>query len=382
MRVLVTGATAPLGAALVDALLAADDVDLVLATGRDREPPRPPGSRLVYVPCDLSRARVVHDLVWGDARDLGIDAVVHTMQHRPAADHGAHVHAQNVDATRALVLACGDHPTITRFVYRSFAEVYALRHATSDLLDEESPLDFDPGSPQWVRDRVEADLTVCAHFGTLPIAVLRCAEILAPGTGSQLWDYLQSRVCLRPLGFDPMLNLISLDDAVTALVAALRAREVGVFNIPGVDTLPLSLAIQESRRVDVPVPGPLMAPLYKLRRRLAGFDFRYDMNMRRFHFGGVLDGARARSRLGFEPRVPARWPRPWWPVLLERLARRDSQTAGCAGAQLAGDDLGGDPCMIPTPFRASSTSAPEMSRSSAASSPGRARWRGFRRAPG
>jgi len=325
MRVLVTGATAPLGAGLVDALLAADDVELVLAVGREQVPPRPAATRLVYCARDLTRARVVHDLMWGDARAHGIDTVVHTMHHRAVADHGTHVHAQNVDATRALVVACAEHPTVKRFVYRSFAEVYALRHVTSDLLDEESPLDFDPSSPQWVRDRVEADLTVCAHFGTLPIAVLRCAEILAPGTGSQLWDYLQSRVCMRPLGFDPMLNLLSLDDAVTALVAAARSSEVGIFNIPGFDTLPLSLAIQESRRADIPVPGPLMAPLYGLRRWLAGFEFRYDMNLRRFHFGGVVDGTRARNALGFVARVPARWPKPWWPLLLDRLARRDAE---------------------------------------------------------
>ena len=53
---------------------------------------------------------------------------------------------------RELVLAATDHPTIRRFVYRSFGEVYAHRHTTSDLLDEEAPLDFDPSSPQWLRD--------------------------------------------------------------------------------------------------------------------------------------------------------------------------------------------------------------------------------------
>ena len=48
------------------------------------------------------------------------------------------------------------------------------------MLDEESPLDHAPTS-QWKRDRVEADLHVCSHFGgPLQIAVLRFAEILAP----------------------------------------------------------------------------------------------------------------------------------------------------------------------------------------------------------
>jgi UDP-glucose 4-epimerase len=320
MKVLVTGATAPLGAALVEALLAANDVDLVLAVGREIEGPRP-HPRLVYRSADLSRHRPLHDLIYGEARELGIDTVIHGMQHRAARDRGPAVHAQNATATHDLILACQHHPTIRRFVYRSFAEIYGLHHATSNLLDEEEPLDFDPAAPQWIRDRVEADLTVCAHLaGPLAIAVVRCAEIFAPGTGSQLWDYLQSRVCVRPLGFDPMVNLLSMEDAVAAFLAAARSTEVGVFNIPGRDTLPLSCAIVESRRADIPLPGPLLAPLYGLRRWFAGFEFRYDMNLKRFHFGGVLDGTRARTLLGYVPRTSVHWPKPWWHVFAERIA--------------------------------------------------------------
>ena len=95
-------------------------------------------------------------------------------------------------------------------------------------------------------------------------------QILAPDCGSQLWDYLCSRVCLRPLGYDPMINVLSVDDAAAAIVAALRSDSIGVFNIRGADTLPLSRAIAESHRFELPVPGPL-SPLYALRRRIAGF---------------------------------------------------------------------------------------------------------------
>jgi len=322
MRVLITGATTPVGAALVARLLAQSDVELVLAIGREQEAPPMrslDGGRLHYRQIDLTHQRAVHDLVWGEARSLRVDAIVHGMQHRGVHDTGRGVHAQNVYAARELLLACIDHPTIRRFVYRSFGEVYALRHTTSDLLDEDALLDFEPSSPQWVRDRVEADLTVCAHLASpLGIAVLRCAEILAPDCGSQLWDYLGSRVCLRPFGYDPMLNVLSIDDAVTAMMAALTNDAIGVFNIPGADTLPLSVAIRESRRLDVPIPGPLLSPLYDLRRRLAGFEFRYDMNVRRFHFGGMLDGSRAHALLGYVPSVPVQWP--------AELARQSSRS--------------------------------------------------------
>ncbi len=324
MRAMVTGASTPLGLAIVERLRALPEVSFVLAVGRE---PRPDSlvddRRLRYVGADLRHERAVHDLVWGEARQHVVDTVIHAAQHRSVRDEGRDIHRQNVDATRSLLLACNDHPSIRRFVLRSFAEVYATPPAATRLLTEDDALDFAPETPQWVRDRVEADLTACAHIGgALHVAALRCAELLAPNSGSQLWDYLQSRVCMRPLGFDPVINVLSLDDAAAAFVSAAASVASGPFNIPGADTLPLTRAIFESQRLDIPVPGALMAPLYQLRRRLAGFEFRYDLNARRFHFGGVLDGTRAREELGYIPQSRATWPRPWWKQLVERLANR------------------------------------------------------------
>ena len=66
MRVLITGATTPLGATLVDHLLAEPEVELVLAVGREpMEPSTNP--RLHYRSIDLTRPRAVHDLVHGEA---------------------------------------------------------------------------------------------------------------------------------------------------------------------------------------------------------------------------------------------------------------------------------------------------------------------------
>jgi UDP-glucose 4-epimerase len=320
MKVMITGANAPLGRAVISALLARDDVELVLAIGARGQEPPVPDPRVAYRVVDLTRARAVHDLVWGEAKKLGVDHVLHGIHHRNARDRGRAVHRQNVEATRELLRACLEHPTIHRFVYRSFAEVYRFDQGTSSMIDESEALDFDPTSSQWIRDRVEADLDVCTHFGgALSIAVLRFAEIFAPDAGSQLWDYVQSRVCLRPLGFDPMINVLSLADAAAASVAALRSDAVGIFNIPGADTLPLSSAIMESHRVDIPVPGPLLTPLYTLRGSVTGFDFQYDINLRRFHFGGVLDGKRARQELGYEPCKRVTWPKPWWELFATRV---------------------------------------------------------------
>lgn len=310
MRVLVTGATRRLGAALVEELLASTEVEHVLAVGREPVPLHLPrvSERFSYREVDLTRPRSARELLFGPACKLAIDAVVHGPLHASPLDSGGRVHAVNVETTRELLLLCERHPTIRRFVYRSTGDVYAIRPAEPNLIDEDQPLEFDPG-PQWLRDRVEGDLTACSRMGmsSLRIAVLRLAELLEPETGSQLWDYLATRVCLRPAGFDPMVNLLTLPDAVHALILGLTSDAQGVFNIPGADTLPLSLVARRSGRTSLPLPGPLLAPLYQLRTRAIGLEFRYDLQMRRFHFGAVLDGSRARAALGYQPRHPVAW---------------------------------------------------------------------------
>ncbi len=310
--VLVTGATTLVGARLVRSLLSDVSKVDVLAVGVEREPGNLPVDhpRLHYRALDLTRERNIRRLLFGEARDLGVDVVVHGALHRSAHDTGTRVHRLNVETTRSLIRLAERHPTIRRFIYRSYAEVYRIEHDQPALLGEDHPLDFGPRSPQRIRDRIEADLTVCTSLGISPlhIVVLRCAEILAPEMGSQLWDYLMSRVCFRPLGFDPMINLLSSEDAVRAIMLATRTTAQGIFNIPGRDTLPLTQIIANFGRIGVPVIGPLMRPIYALRHRTVGGDFRYDMNQRRFHFSGVLDGARAETDLGYIPGIPLHWP--------------------------------------------------------------------------
>jgi nucleoside-diphosphate-sugar epimerase len=309
-RVLVTGATTPLGRGLLAELLADEGTERVLAVGIEPEHGLGSDPRLEYHRVDLTRPRALRALLYGPARDAAVDTVIHTARHRRAHDGGRRVRRLNVEATRGLLRACEGHPTVERFVFRSGSEVYAVRAHLPDLVREDQPLNLGSDLPQWVRDRVEADVAVSTRSGLsrLRIVVLRFAEIFAADTGSQLFDYLRSRVCLRPMGYDPMLNLVSIPDAARALTLAARRPDAqGVFNIPGADTLPLSRLIERVERVDVPLPGPVLGPLYVARALTRGTDFRYDLNRWRFHFSALPDGAHARAALGYEPVHPIDW---------------------------------------------------------------------------
>ncbi len=309
--VLVTGATTPLGVELCAALLAAG-VPRVLAIGREQSPRAAPctSERCIYLPVDLARTRETFELLFGPVRELGITTVVHLSMHRSIRARGPRAHAFNVESLRTLLELGERHPTLRRLVVRSFAEVYRVDQALPTVVTEDHPLDMHSGAPQWLRDRVEADVLACTRPSKagLEVAVLRCAELLAPNVGSQLWDYLDASVCLVPWGYDPMLNVLSLGDAARALVLAASAAGVsGIFNIPGADTLPLRDCVRLFGKVPVPVPGFLLGPIYKLRRKVEHADFSYSLNASRFHFGCVLDGSRAKEAFGYMPRERVAW---------------------------------------------------------------------------
>ena len=313
-RVLITGATTPAGLALIRRLVEDPGVDAVVAVGRE---PASDWRALFdspvvhYHQVDLTRERHMRRLLYGPVADHEVDSVVHLALHRRATAWGSKVHRLNVDATRNLLLLSEEQPTIGSFIFRSYSEVYDVCAEQPDLIGEDHPLNLSPRAPQWIRDRVEADLTVCARMGLsdkLRIVVLRCAECFCPDSGSQLHDYLRSSVCFRPLGFDPILNLITVKDVANALYLALVGAAQGVYTVPGADTLPLSEVVKKHRRRSVLMPGPLLAPIYWARSAALGTDFRYDVNSWRFHFSGVLDGRRARAELTYEPEHPIHWP--------------------------------------------------------------------------
>lgn len=310
INVMVTGADAPVGERLIRDLLQDSRVDQILAVAWKEAAHLPKDERLVVVPVDLSSSRRVHELLFGKARDLKIEVVAHTQLHRSAHEEGSRVYQYNVDTMRGLLSLSERHPSIRRLVLRSDAAVYQIQRDLPVLIAEHHPLNMTGSAPQWIRDRVEADVTACMRMGMTPlqIAVLRTAEVLAPGTGSQLFDYLESTICLRPAGFDPMLNVLTIQDCASALQRAIHSDAQGVFNIPGADTLPLTAAIRAWGRLGIPVLGSMLSPAYRLRARVTGHDFRYGMNRRRFHYSGVLDGTRAREVLSFVPCHPVEWP--------------------------------------------------------------------------
>jgi nucleoside-diphosphate-sugar epimerase len=152
---------------------------------------------------DLHRSRDLRTLLFGRARDLGIDTVVHMAEHPDASDDGRSVHALNVDRTRELLHLLERHPTIRRIVYRAAAVP-------------------DPGLPSL------GGLVVAVHS---PRAGARLAELAAVRDGTKIAAISEAAAKACGTGWE-LVEAAARSGAPDAAAAALgqleeRARAAG-----------------------------------------------------------------------------------------------------------------------------------------------------------
>ena len=303
--VCVTAFGAPPARHLLEALSADPAISRVVCVRARALSATPPAVPAVHwLEADFDSYRGLRTLLSSEAL-RGVDTLIHfPSEWTDELQHDGQGKTSS-DSTHALLQAAEEHSAIDRFVLRSFGSLYRLDSREPVFIDERHALDL-VHLPKRLRACAEADFVACEKLAgnRMKIVILRCAEVLAREHASQLFDYLNSRVCLRALGYDPMLNVLSLADFAQAIRLAASANVTGIFNIPGRDTLPLSELIHKTGRLDLPLPGPLLRPLYNLRARLTERRFEYATDAVRFHFGAVLDGQKARAQLGYVPRHP------------------------------------------------------------------------------
>jgi nucleoside-diphosphate-sugar epimerase len=102
-----------------------------------------------------------------------------------------------------------------------------------------------------------------------------------------------------PLGFNPMLSVVSARDVARAIVLGLHADQPGIYNIAGHDIFPISeLRNRQQHLGPLPVPDLLSGAFTFLNQTLGSARHRPHSYQR---YGVVLDTSRAQEVLGFEP---------------------------------------------------------------------------------
>jgi UDP-glucose 4-epimerase len=254
-------------------------------------------------PRDIDHFQV--DLRSKKARDVfragNVRALIHMgLMHDPRRDEAEH-HSWNVQGTQRLLEACAQHG-VEKVIVLSSANVYGPRPDNPQFLTEDAPLMAGQEFPA-IRDLIAVDMLASSFFWKHPereTVILRPVHILG-GVHNAPSNYLRLDPVPTLLGFDPMVQVIHEEDVVDAIVCALKPGARGIFNIVGPGALPLSAALRELQRRNVPIPQPIA-------RRLLHTLWRFGLSsfpvpeLDHIRFLCMVDGARAADQLGFRAR--------------------------------------------------------------------------------
>jgi UDP-glucose 4-epimerase len=235
-------------------------------------------------------------------RGTRVEAVVHLgVMHDPRASAADH-HSWNVAGFTKLLEYVGQFH-IPKLVVLSSANVYGPQPHNPQFLPEDSPL---LGGQNFsdIRDLVEVDMLAQSFFWKLPeteTCILRPVHILGSVKNAPS-NFLRLNTIPTVMGFDPMVQVISEADVVRAIQLALQPGIRGIFNIAGVEPIPLSRILKLLGRPSVPVPYSMAKLL--LRRmwtlRLTNFP---PPELDHIRYVCMVDDRRAKEVLGFRPEV-------------------------------------------------------------------------------
>ena len=172
-------------------------------------------------------------------------------------------HDVNVRGTKQLLDHCVNHG-VQKLVVLSSSYVYGAFPENPYFMDEDQPLSGSRSYPE-IRDLVEVDTLASAFLWRYPhirTCVLRPVNALGYTVHSMIAEYLRQRTVPTVMGFDPMMQFIHEEDVSEAIGLALEHGLQGVFNVVGPGEVPLHTAIRESGGRAVPLPEPLMRPVF------------------------------------------------------------------------------------------------------------------------
>jgi UDP-glucose 4-epimerase len=191
---------------------------------------------------------------------------------------------------------------VSQVVSLSSAMCYGARPDNPAWITEDQPLR--PPQSRSLRDKADADQQV-RRFATehpaIDVAVARVGAVIGTASDHFFSRMLSRRVVPAVLGFDPLWQLLWVDDAIDGLAAMLRSRARGPFNLVGRGVLPLSHVLTRLARLPVYLPAEFgralvgalwSAQLVEMPKHFLDF----------FRWSWVCDGTALERATGFVPK--------------------------------------------------------------------------------
>lgn len=248
-----------------------------------------------------------------DPRPLGeylakerIDTVVHASLVPDRC--GATAQAREADVIGAMCLGAAIGQTgspVRSFIVASSSGVYPIGSDAALLQDEHQP--FLPDSAGIAASIAEAEDYARETANRLPhvnVAILRLQQLAGPGVAGSLARLLARSPVPSPVGFDPAIQLLHVEDAVGALVHAIEQELAGLYNVASAGLIRFGDAVEAVGRAAVPVPPLGIAALEPMLVRLA-LPFIPAELAALLRYGHAVDTAKL-ERTGWRPRFDQR----------------------------------------------------------------------------
>jgi UDP-glucose 4-epimerase len=294
-RVLITGNAGSLGRALVAHLLKDSSLRLI---GVDKRPLKTVPQGLEHYALDLRRKsafEVLHRIKPQSIIHLGVIRNPHKHMSRRA-----NAYYFNLESTTQLLRLAESLP-LRQFVFLSTANLYGPSANTAGILTEDTQLHGANKSPEF-RDLVSLDLMMQSFFWKKPetkTIILRPCHIVSPKLKNAPSRYLSLDTIPTILGFDPMIQLLHLDDLIKAIILSLKSHVGGIFNLCGPDVAPLSRLLKALQRPTIALPE------HFLKLFAAGTFFSRQSpflvsEIEHLKYSCIIDDNRARTALNFK----------------------------------------------------------------------------------
>jgi UDP-glucose 4-epimerase len=231
-----------------------------------------------------------------------VDALVHLIPEPQWARRDNGQRDAIVVGTHRLLDAARKHG-VTKAVVISTAAVYGAFADNDQFLTEEAPL-LAGQSFGGLRNMVEADMSAGAFLWRHPevdTVILRPSHVVGH-LGNAASRYLAMPTVPTLAGFDPMIQVISPDDLLSAVRLALRPGVRGIFNIAGPSPAPLSHVIRALGRRRLPLAEPLARAMLGLLWGL-GASGVPSGSLDYLKYVCMVSGDSARLGLGYEPKL-------------------------------------------------------------------------------
>jgi UDP-glucose 4-epimerase len=235
-----------------------------------------------------------------------VSTVVHlAVRHNPHRNASA-AHELHSVGTMYMLNACAAQQ-VKKIIVHSSTFCYGAFPNNPNFLAEDRPL-RGGSHASFIRDRIDIENQMQAYQRQYPacvVTLLRPCATVGPNVDNFATRYLSRKICLTPLGFDPLMQLVHEDDVLQGFQLALEKDARGAFNIVGDGVLPLMTLLRLAGRISLPVASLLLYPTVQaLWHTNVGIVPPGTVDFIRYLW--VADGDKARRELGFKPRHTTR----------------------------------------------------------------------------